>query len=102
MAIRPKAVNHISLASNRDDPEVRERIRRIFEPGPHDDGGAEAMDACKNASFDLVLSRIVHRSTFEKFAEEGGHRFLEVARIPVGWATSSNVASPVTFVQQRV
>lgn len=101
LAIRPKAVNHISLASNRPDEAIRERIRRIFEPGPDEDGGAEATEAAKNASFDLVLSRLVQRATFEKFEEEGGHRFLEVARIPVGWATSPNVASPVTFVQQK-
>jgi hypothetical protein len=101
LAIRPKAVNHISLASHRPDEAVRERIRRIFEPALEAEG-ADAVEAAKTASFDLVLSRLVQKKKFDTFEEEGGHRFLEVARIPVGWATTTNVASPVTFVQQLV
>jgi len=79
LSIRPKAVNHISLACDRKDEATREKIRAIFDSGRHESGGK----SMKSGTFDLVLSRLLQRGSFEKFDEVGPHRFLEVSRIPV-------------------
>eukprot|EP00931_Biecheleriopsis_adriatica_P041481 TRINITY_DN23702_c0_g2_i1.p1 TRINITY_DN23702_c0_g2~~TRINITY_DN23702_c0_g2_i1.p1 ORF type:complete len:1742 (+),score=437.49 TRINITY_DN23702_c0_g2_i1:785-5227(+) len=81
--IRSKAVNHISLACDRNEAVLREKVGAIFEGSLEEDGGAEFRDARRTATFDLVLSRLLHKATFHNFAQEGPHRFLEVARIPV-------------------
>jgi len=81
--IRPKAVNHISLACNRPDEETREKIKAIYEPQEDEPGGAEILEAYATASFDLVLSRLIIRSSFERMAEDGPHKFTEVIRLPV-------------------
>lgn len=87
--IRPKAVNHISLACNRPDEAVREKLRALYEPP--DEGVALAMrEAHDSATFDLVLSRLVARSSFERFAEDGPHQFAEFARIPLAIAQSGD------------
>merc|ERR1712176_593488 len=80
--IRPKAVNHISLACNRPEEDIRDKIKAIYEP---QDGELEGpvRDIYQSATFDLVLSSLLHRSSFERMAEDGPHRFREVARIPV-------------------
>lgn len=77
--IRPKAVNHISLASNRPEEDVREAIRSLYDP----EGNKTFEEVYLQAQFDLVLSRLVLRSSFEQFVEDGPHRFEEVCRIPV-------------------
>merc|ERR1711972_306848 len=78
--IRPKNVNHISLACNRPDEATREKIRTLFEP-PEGEDDREVRQAYETATFDLVLSRLVARSSFERFAEDGPHQFMEVTRI---------------------
>ncbi|CAE8589137.1 unnamed protein product, partial [Polarella glacialis] len=81
--IRPKAVNHISLACNRPDPASRENIRAIYEPSVDDPTGSECAAALKTATFDLVLSKLLQRASFENFERDGPHTFQEIARIRV-------------------
>lgn len=81
--IRPKAVNHISLACNRPSEEVREKIRNVYEPTDSGEAGDLIRETQASATFDLVLSRLISRSSFERFAEDGPHKFAEVARIPL-------------------
>ncbi|CAE7644440.1 unnamed protein product, partial [Symbiodinium sp. CCMP2592] len=89
LCVRPKAVNHISLASNRPDEASRDNIKQIFEPGGDSQEGLDVAGAIKTATFDLVFSRLLQRGSFETFDEEGPHRFMEVARIPVTRSTSA-------------
>jgi len=56
--IRPKAVNHISLACNRPDEAVRDQIKAMYDCRPGDSGGPERSDIYRRAAFDLVLSRL--------------------------------------------
>jgi len=108
--IRPKRVNHVSLAADRPSDEARQKIVDIYVPSSssHDDGalcgleeGETLRQVYEEASFDLVLSRLLQRSSFERFTEDGrGHSFVEVVRIPVLVAPStvevaSEVDSPV-------
>jgi hypothetical protein len=86
--IRPKSVNHISLACDRPDEEVREKVKEIYTP-THD----VHIEAMQNATFDLVLSRLLKRSSFERFAEDGPHAFVEVVRIPVRCRSETEAAT---------
>lgn len=88
LPIRAKAVNHISLACERNDQTLRENIRSIYEPAKDSSEGSEACAAHDSARFDLVLSRLVRRSSFERMAEDGPHKFVEVARLPAFVATA--------------
>jgi len=82
--IRPKAVNHISLACNRPEEGIREKIKAIYEPPETEVEACQRVkDLVSSGKFDLVLSRLLARSSFERFAEEGPHKFLEVTRIPL-------------------
>mmetsp|Transcript_120231 Transcript_120231/g.268726 ORF Transcript_120231/g.268726 Transcript_120231/m.268726 type:complete len:452 (-) Transcript_120231:62-1417(-) len=95
VSIRPKAVNHISLACDRPDEEVRERIRRIYDPDAiaevDPESAAQVREAYSSPSFDLVLSKLLKRSSFERMEEDGPHSFEEVARIPVIHVPSMSV-----------
>jgi hypothetical protein len=72
--IRAKAVNHISLAMGRPDPEQRRQIEDIY---------AAVHDKVKRrAEFDIVLSRRVFRASFDRLEVDGPHGFKEVARVP--------------------
>eukprot|EP00927_Polykrikos_kofoidii_P049209 TRINITY_DN43304_c0_g1_i1.p1 TRINITY_DN43304_c0_g1~~TRINITY_DN43304_c0_g1_i1.p1 ORF type:complete len:1767 (-),score=274.93 TRINITY_DN43304_c0_g1_i1:68-5302(-) len=77
--IRPKNVNHISLACNHPEPASREAIRAIFEP----EGDDAMKKAVGSATFDLVLSRLERRSSCEALAEHGPHKFTVMTRIPL-------------------
>jgi len=83
--IRPKAVNHISLACNRPEEAIREKIRRIFEAPEDamDDASRLIRETRDGAEFDLVISRLLARSSFERLSEDGPHKFTEVVRIPL-------------------
>merc|ERR1712050_415880 len=81
--IRPKAVNHISLACNRPEEAIREKIKAIYVPPESEvEEYQRVTEIVASGKFDLVLSRLLARSSFERFAEEGPHKFLEVTRIP--------------------
>eukprot|EP00928_Gymnodinium_smaydae_P024251 TRINITY_DN19681_c0_g1_i3.p1 TRINITY_DN19681_c0_g1~~TRINITY_DN19681_c0_g1_i3.p1 ORF type:complete len:1333 (+),score=287.96 TRINITY_DN19681_c0_g1_i3:131-4129(+) len=84
--VRAKAVNHISLASHRSEAEARERIKHLYAVQGTDP--KEVQDAYKNAQFDLVLSRLLARTSFENFDRDGPHSFMEVARMPIGQANA--------------
>lgn len=79
--IRPKAVNHISLACDRHDEDSRENIKSIYE-GTYI--GEVVEDLTQSAKFDIVLSRLLARSSFERLAEDGPHAFAELARLSLG------------------
>jgi hypothetical protein len=83
VTIRPKAVNHISLACSRNSEAVRDDIKRIYEPEAGNSGAEMLQAVSSGAPFDLVLSRLLRRSSFEAWAREGPHKFAEVARLPV-------------------
>jgi len=78
MHIRPKSVNHISLAANRPDESIRDQIRDGYVGE-----GAKIKETIASASFDLVLSRLVRRSSFDNFELDGPHQFQEIGRIKV-------------------
>jgi len=82
MQVRPKAVNHISLASDRREEVLRESIKTYFSPDTSEEGDRRRY-VLRSATFDLVLSRVVNKSNWAKFDEDGPHRFAEVARLPV-------------------
>lgn len=74
LRLRPKEVNHISLASGRDEPELQKEIQELYRD----------VDLVKdNATFDLVLSRVIRRSSFERLAQDGSHKFEKLVRIKV-------------------
>jgi len=73
VTVRPKAVNHITLAMARPDAEVRRKIQDIY---------ATDVDKLKSqATFDVVLSRRTFRGSFDRIDVDGPHQFKEVARI---------------------
>lgn len=75
LKIRPKEVNHISVASERLDHEERGEIQELYD--------SDVASCREGATFDLVLSRLVRRSSFAKLAQDGSHKFAEFARLPV-------------------
>merc|ERR1712176_1532163 len=79
--VRPKAVNHISLASDRKEEELRLAIKNLYEPAG--DAGERARGICDTATFDLVLSRLIRRASYDAYDERGPHEFSEVVRLPV-------------------
>lgn len=91
--IRQKAVNHISLASNRPDKESRLRIKALYESPPSGEGDA-MREAFASATFDLVLSRLLRRSSYEAICKDGPHIFQEVARIAISEDRTSRAVSP--------
>jgi hypothetical protein len=94
LCIRSKQVNHISLAANRPDEASRENIRAVYDPPFQEKPVSEA---CASACFDVVLSQLLSRSSFERLEEDGPHKLTEVARLPVvvsGAAVSSSTDTP--------
>jgi len=87
--IRPKAVNHISLACNRPHEETRLKMQENYSLSANGTGD-EFREACASAQFDIVLSKLLRRSAFEALAKDGPHSFEEVVRIPVMTPTISS------------
>jgi len=83
--IRPKAVNHISLACNRSELHTRDAIKQLYSRCN------ELEKAKTGVKFDLVLSKLLRSSTFERFEQDGGHQFAQMARIPVNYSRGSTV-----------
>jgi len=74
IAVRPKAVRHLSLASGRTAEEckgISELYKDVF--------AAESMAAC---SWDLVVSRVVRRSDVDELRRSGqAHVFRDIVRL---------------------
>jgi serine/threonine protein kinase len=81
--IRPKAVNHVSLAMGRPDPEQRRQIQDMYASEPE--------NWQNGASFEIVLSRRIFRGSFDRLEVDGPHQFKEVTRIAI---TTPPVSSP--------
>lgn len=97
LRLRPKAVRHLSLASRRP-PAERARIARLYEALP--------LDA--PCALELVLSRVVRRSSPEQLRRHGCmHAFCDVLRwrlpggAPRACATAPRCAVAPTRVQRR-
>jgi hypothetical protein len=84
--IRPKSVNHISLAMGRPDAEQRRQIQDMYASDPD--------SLKKDATFDLVLSRRTFRGSFERLDVDGAHQFKEVARVMCAVALTSPQSTP--------
>jgi len=85
-SIRPKAVNHISLAMSRPDAEQRRQIQDMYASDP---------DCLRNgATFDLVVSRRTFRGAFDRLDSDGPHQFKEVSRVCCATAPSKSSAEP--------